>query len=99
MNKIQIQTVKQTCDVQVIGINAYFITKAIKAQIAVETAVENAKRNETRYNDETKKIEDVLDENGNKIIKYNNIEGKLIAEKVLPFLTELVNAFEGNDAQ
>ena len=99
MKKIQITTVKQTCDVQVIGINAYLIAKAIKAQIAVENAVEEAKRTKTKYNEETKQYEDVLDKNGNKVIEYNSIKGRIIAEKVLPFLNELVEAFEEGDAQ
>ena len=50
--------------------------------------------NKKQYNDEEKKYEDILDENGNKIIKYGQVDGKILAEAVLPFFDELMEALE-----
>lgn len=104
--KIQISTVKQTADVQVINLNAYFVAKAIKAQVAINSHMSRGLR-EPRYElDENAKR--VLDDNGKPVIlkdengkvKYS-YDGYLTEEGVdalldvvKPFLDELVEAFE-----
>lgn len=104
--KIQISTVKQTADVQVINLNAYFVAKAIKAAVAMNSNEFRGLR-EPRYElDEN--AERMLDDNGKPVIlkdengkvKYS-YDGYLTEEgvdalldTVKPFLDELVEAFE-----
>ena len=92
MKKIQISTVKKECQVQVIELNAYLISKAVKAQVVLENALN--KKEKTKWNDTTQKSEKVLDDNGNQVYSYNSVDGALLAEKILPLLNELVEAFE-----
>lgn len=92
MAKIQMSTVKREANFQVIELNSYLISKVIKAQVVLENAI-NKKEN-TKWNDNTQKSEKVLDEKGNPTYSYKSVEGKLLDERVLPILTELVEAFE-----
>lgn len=92
MAKIQMSTVKREANFQVIELNSYLISKIIKAQVVLEAAINKQER--TKWNDNTQKSEKVLDEKGNPTYSYKSVEGKLLDEKVLPILTELVEAFE-----
>lgn len=92
MAKIQMSTVKREANIQVIELNSYIIAKVIKAQVALETAINKQER--TKWNDNTQKSEKVLDDKGNPTYSYKSVEGKLLDEKVLSILTELVEAFE-----
>lgn len=92
MSKIQISTIEKQANIQVIELNSYIIAKVIKAQVALETAINKQER--TKWNDNTQKSEKVLDEKGNPTYSYKSVEGKLLDEKVLSILTELVEAFE-----
>ena len=92
MAKIQMSTVKREANFQVIELNSYLISKVIKAQVVLEAAINKQER--TKWNDNTQKSEKVLDEKGNPTYSYKSVEGKLLDEKVLPILTELVEAFE-----
>lgn len=92
--KIQVSTVRQEADVQVIALNAYFIAKAVKMQLELENICMCAKDVCKKFNDETKKYEDVLDENGNKTYRYNRVDSEPLVERILPFLQELTKAFE-----
>ena len=60
----------------------------------MESLVKDITRTKRRYNDENKKYEDVLDESGNKVIEYDKIDGTILAETILPFFNEIVEAFE-----
>lgn len=106
MKKIQISTVKQTADVQVISLNAYFVAKAIKAAVALNSGLFRGIR-VPRY-EYTEDGKEVLDENGKPVplkdengkVKYN-YDGYLTEESVdalldivKPFVDELVEAFE-----
>jgi hypothetical protein len=94
MKKIQITTIEKVANVQVIELNASFIARVVRLQAQLEPLVKDITHNKRKFNDETKKYEDVLDENGNKVIEYDRINGEILAETVLPFLDELVEAFE-----
>lgn len=92
MKKIQVSTVEKTCNVQVIELNAYIISKVVKAQVVLENAI--GKKERTKWNNSTEKYDKVLDANGNPEYSYNKVEGELLDEKVLNVLNELVEAFE-----
>jgi len=93
MKKIQITTIEKMANVQVIELNTSFIARVVRLQAQLEPIVKDIVRTK-RFNDEIKKYEDVLDENGNKVIEYDRVDGKILAETVLPFLNEIVEAFE-----
>ena len=94
MKKIQVTTIEKMANVQIIELNASFIAKVVRLQAQLEPLVKDITHTKRRYNDENKKYEDVLDENGNKVIEYDRIDGKILVEAVLPFFDELVKAFE-----
>ena len=81
-------------NVQIIELNASFIARVVRLQAQLEPIVENITRIKRKYNDETKKYDDVLDENGNKVIEYDRVDGKILAETILPFFDELCEVFE-----
>jgi len=94
MKKIQVTTIEKMANVQIIELNASFIARAVRLQAQLEPLVKNIIRTKKKFNDETNKYEDVLDENGNKVIDYDRVEGSILAETILPFFDELVEAFE-----
>lgn len=94
MKKIQITTIEKMASVQVIELNASFIARVVRVQVQLESLVKDITRTKRRYNDENKKYEDVLDESGNKVIEYDKIDGTILAETILPFFNEIVEAFE-----
>ena len=94
MKKIQVTTIEKVANVQIIELNASFITRVVRLQAQLKPTVESIKRIKRKFNDETKEYEDVLDENGNKVIEYDRVNGEILAETVLPFINELVEAFE-----
>jgi len=94
MKKIQISTIEKVANVQVIELDAAFIARAVRLQAKLEPIVKDATRNKRKFNDETKEYEDVLDENGNKVIIYDKVDASILAETVLPFFDELCKAFE-----
>ena len=94
MKKIQITTIEKMANIQVIELNASFISRVVRLQVQLEPLVEKITRTKRKFNDETKEYEDALDENGNKIIEYDRVDGRILVENVLPFFDELVKAFE-----
>lgn len=94
MKKIQVTTIEKMANVQIIELNASFIARVVRLQAKLEPIVKDITRNKRKYNDEEEKYEDVLDENGNKIIDYDRVDGRILAETVLPFFNELCKAFE-----
>ena len=105
MKKIKVSIVQKQADVQVIFVDASLISKALRAQIALDRIIETLKADGCiipRYDTETdadEKCIPILDEKGNQLIDYTcaRLEGEELAvlnETVLPFLTELTNAFE-----
>jgi hypothetical protein len=94
MKKIQVTTIEKMANVQIIELNASFIARVVRLQAQLEPVVKDITRTKRKYNEGTKTYEDVLDENGNKIIEYDRVDGRILAEAVLPFFDELVKAFE-----
>ena len=94
MKKIQITTVEKMANVQVIELNASFIARVVRLQAQLEPLIKDITRTKRKFNDEEKKYEDVLDENGNKVIDYDRVDGRILAETILPFFNEIVEAFE-----
>ena len=94
MKKIQVTTIEKMANVQIIELNASFIARVVRLQAQLEPIVENITRTKRKFNDETKKYDDVLDENGNKVIEYDRVDGAILAETILPFFDELCKAFE-----
>lgn len=94
MKKIQVTTIEKMAHVQIIELNASFIVRVVRLQAQLEPLVEEITRTKRKFNEETKKYEDVLDENGNKVIEYDRVDGKILAETILPFFNEIVEAFE-----
>ena len=91
---ITITTVKQTADVQVLGVNAYLISKIMRAQIILNNLINEVKHERQHYDKEAEKWVKELDDKNNPIIDYSNVKGQPLAEQVLPILTEIVEAFE-----
>lgn len=98
--KIQVSTVKQTADVQVLFINASLITKALRASIASKSILGNMckynnaispviKTNDVGNDvlDENGKPIQELDENGKPMFSYRNFE--MDAEYVEDFHTQI----------
>jgi hypothetical protein len=79
-------------NVQVIELNSYIISKVIKAAVILENVIN--KKEKTKWDDNTQKTIKVIDEKGNSVYDYKSVDGKLLDEKVLPILNELVDAFE-----
>ena len=94
MKKIQVTTIEKMANVQIIELNASFIARVVRLQAQLEPLVKDITRTKRKYNDETKKYDDVLDENGNKVIEYDRVDGEILAKTVLPFFDELCKAFE-----
>ena len=107
--KVQVSTVRQTADVEVIFINANLISKVIKSHIALDDLI----RRTTDYGGigkqdvyKTENGELLRDENGDLVIDKDKVEYiyqdcrmdsdilKDLNETVLPFLKELVEAFD-----
>jgi len=106
MKKIQVSTVRQTADVEVIFINASFISKVINAANAIEMLIDASERCNSihrLYKPETDeygkevtneeglvKTVPVLDENGKQIVEYNEA---YICPNTLQELDERVKPF------
>ena len=94
MKKIQVTTIEKMAHVPMIEFTPSFIARVIKIQTVLEPIIEGSKKTKREINPETGKYEDVLDANGNKVFSYSSIDGNIIAEKVMPFINELVATFD-----
>lgn len=95
--KIQLTSIEMTGKAEIIKVNSYLIAKCVRAQVVLNRELENAKHNRTARDKETGEWKDVLDDNGNVVVDYSNINGKLMHDEVMPLLDELVKAFEESD--
>jgi hypothetical protein len=105
MKKIQFSSVEKTCNVEIIELNTYFISRAIKAQLKMQSALEGSK---TPVYEKDADGNILKDANGNKIqkkdekdnlvysydryLKNENSVQKL--HEALEFLNELCKGFE-----
>lgn len=97
MAKIQVSTVKMTADVEVINVSSYLVAQVVRAHMRVDSLIEKNKYEKTKFNDETKEWEKVLDENGNPVYSYRDKSTEEIEQYVYPLLNELVEAFGVKD--
>lgn len=88
MKKIQVTTVEQTAQVQVINLNSYLVAKSVRVMLSMKHVIEGSRIDEKERDDE-----------GKPILSYNlhvftpdSID--VLHDEVLPFLEELCNAFE-----
>lgn len=97
MSKITVSTVEMKANVQVINVNAYLITKIVKAQVLLENLLRGTIGTQQEYREveEGKKDwVDILDENGKPVPQYRNVDSEPLHKEILPLLDELVAAFE-----
>lgn len=107
MKKIQVSTVKQTADVEVIYVNSNLISKAIKSLVALEKLDDDIECQSLRIDEvpevdaEGKPVVDGLtgEVKTEKVEHYDSlhINGQTLSrihKIVVPFLKELTNAFE-----
>lgn len=104
MKKIQVSTVQKQANVEVIDLNSYFIAKAVKAQLVAHNAIDPMTVTVRQpVMDAKGRIE--KDEHGDDlfqdvpVINRNKFEPtpeqmQAILDDVIPFLDELVKAFE-----
>lgn len=93
MAKIQVSTVKMTADVEVINVSSYLVAKVVRAHDCADMLIEQNKHVKQQYNEDTKKWEPVLDENGNPKFEYSDCTTQAVEERVYPLLKELIAAF------
>ena len=107
MKKIQVSTVKQTADVEVIYVNSNLISKAIKSLVILEVLDSDIENNSRRVDEvpevdnEGKPVVDGLtgEVKTKETERYDPlfIDGQTlrhIHKIVVPFIKELTNAFE-----
>ena len=87
MKKIQITTVSTTAEVQMIALNAHFITKAVKALLTLKKIADDIKEQEKFLEDHNRK--DL------KCIELPIEDLKKNLQPSLNFLDELLSAMEG----
>lgn len=95
--KIQLTSIEMTGKAEIIKVNSYLIAKCVRAQVVLNRELENAKHNRTTRDKDTGEWKNVLDNNGDVIVDYSSIDGKLMHDEVMPLLDELVKAFEESD--
>lgn len=97
MNKIKVSTVKMTADCEVINVSARLISKSIKSKLLLENMF-NGRKHEAQERDENGNWVNKLDELGKQVYNYDRMLDKeqidQVLDEVLPFLTELCDAFE-----
>lgn len=97
MKAIQFSTVEKQCNVEIIELNTYFIAKAIKAQLKMQSALEGSKTPVYEKDANGNKIQK-KDEKGNLVYSYDrylrNEESVKKLHESLEFLNELCEGFE-----
>lgn len=88
MKRIQVSTVEQTAQVQVINLNSYLVAKSVRAMLLLKHVLEGTRIEEKE-----------TDEDGKPVCSYNPYkldaaDIDVLHDEVLPFLEELCNAFE-----
>lgn len=107
MKKIQVSTVQQTADVEVIFVNSHLISRAIRAKLTLDAMLEGTKSRVFETDDEGGIVTDEegkevqkRDENGNPVWSYSyypirkDADIRDLHEIVKSFIDELTDAFE-----
>ena len=105
MKAIQFGTTNRQCDIEIIEVNSYLITKAVKAQIKLHAALDGTKSPVYEKDAEGNTLKDAngnkiqkKDEKGNLVYSYDRYlkrESDVQAmHEVMEFLDELVKGFE-----
>lgn len=102
MKKIQLSTVEQTAQVQVININSYLVAKSVRIMLSMKHAIEGTRTQEMVTSDDgdgRARVVPSVTEDGEPDYKYNlhrftSDSIDVLHDDVLPFLEELCNAFE-----
>lgn len=105
MKQIQFGTTKRECEIEIIELNTYFIAKAIKAQLKMQSALEGSKTPVYEKDTEGNTLKDAngnkvqkKDEKGNLVYTYDrylkNEEAIKKLHEALEFLNELCKGFE-----
>ena len=87
MKKILVSSIQENCNVEIIKLNSYLITKAVKANVYMDMIIGSLKK--------VRKDSEI----GEEKISYgtylgNEENSRILVEEVLPFLNELVDALE-----
>lgn len=88
MKKIQVTTVEQTAQVQVILLNSYLIAKSVRAMLLLKHVLAGTRVKEKGADKDSKPIYT------DKLCRFNEDDIDTLHDEVLPFLEELCNAFE-----
>ena len=98
MKKIQLSTVEQTAQVQVINVNSYLVAKSVRVMLSMKHAIAGT-RTPKKTVDENGRLVPSVTEDGEPVYEYNlhktdanSID--VLHDDVLPFLEELCDAFE-----
>ena len=105
MKKIQFSSVEKQCNVEIIELNTYFISKAIKAQLKMQSALEGTKSPVYEKDADGNTLKDAngnkiqkKDEKGNLVYSYDrylkNDNSVQKLHEALEFLDELCKGFE-----
>lgn len=99
MKKIQLSTIEQTAQIQVINVNSYLVAKSVRIMLSMKHAIAGTRTPEITTNEEGKHVPSVT-EDGKPVYRYDpyklNKEGiDVLHNDVLPFLEELCDALEG----
>lgn len=92
MAKIQVTTADIKANAEVIVLNSYFIANVVRAHDCIDNLIEQNKSTKQKYNEDTKKWEPELDENGNLQFEYQDYTTQVVEERVYPFLKELIKS-------
>lgn len=87
MKKILVSSIQENCNVEIIKLNSYLITKVVKAKVYADMIIGPLKKVKTDVN------------TGEEKTSYgtyigNEESARILVEEVLPFLSELVDALE-----
>ena len=98
MKKIQLSTIEQTAQVQVINVNSYLVAKSVRVMLSMKHAIAGTRIQDATTDEEGRRVPSVT-EDGEPVYNYNlckfDAEGiDVLHDDVLPFLEELCKAFE-----
>ena len=81
MKKIQVSTIKEEAQIQIIRLDSSFIVKAVKAKLNAEMASEEmlTKSDDGKFTEQ---------------LSLSADSARRVVEEVLPFLSELIDALE-----